>query len=147
MISSVGGRNGAPFIGAYAASKHALEGYSESLRRELMLFGVDVLIVAPGAVATPIWDKAEAAETERFANTPYAPILAKFQAYFLDQGRKGLPPEAIARLVERLLTQTAPPVRTTILRDKFMQNTLPSLLPKRMVDGFIANALGLKAKP
>jgi NAD(P)-dependent dehydrogenase (short-subunit alcohol dehydrogenase family) len=146
MISSVGGRNGAPFIGAYAASKHALEGYSESLRRELLVYGVDVLIVAPGAVATPIWDKAETAGLDRFANTPYGPIIAKFQNYMLDQGRKGLPPEAIGALIERLLTSAGPPVRTTILRNKFMANTLPSLLPKRMVDGFIGNALGLKAR-
>ncbi len=147
MISSVGGRNGAPFIGAYAASKHALEGYSESLRRELMLYGVDVVIVAPGAVATPIWDKAESEGLSRYGHTEYGPIIAKFQDYFLKQGRNGLPPEAIGRLVERLLTQNAPPVRTTILRDKFMQNTLPSLMPKRMVDGIIARMFGLKAKP
>ena len=58
-ISSVGGRFAAPFVGLYAASKHGLEGLSQSLRRELMLFGIDVIIVAPGSVATPIWDKAE----------------------------------------------------------------------------------------
>src|SRR5262249_47315029 len=55
MISSVGGKNASPFVGPYNASKFALEGMSESLRRELMLFGIDVVIVAPGAVATPIW--------------------------------------------------------------------------------------------
>ena len=59
MISSVGGQNGAPFVGPYAASKFALEGYSQSLRRELMLFGIDVIVIGPGAIATPIWDKAE----------------------------------------------------------------------------------------
>ena len=59
MISSVGGKNAMPFLGAYSASKFALEGMSESLRRELMPFGIDVIIVAPGTVATPIWDKAD----------------------------------------------------------------------------------------
>ena len=59
MITSVGGKNANPFMGPYCASKFALEGLSESLRRELMLFGIDVIVVAPGAVATPIWDKAE----------------------------------------------------------------------------------------
>ena len=53
---------------------------SESLRRELMIFGVDVIIVAPGNVATPIWDKAEAVDDTPFDNTPYAPALARSRA-------------------------------------------------------------------
>jgi NAD(P)-dependent dehydrogenase (short-subunit alcohol dehydrogenase family) len=146
MVSSVSGRNGAPFVGAYAASKHALEGYSESLRRELMVFGVDVLVIAPGPVATPIWDKAETAGMERFAHTAYGPVIEKFLAYMLDRGRRGLPPFAIAELTERLLTHARPRLRTTILRNKFVENTLPALLPKRMTDTIIARALGLKAK-
>ncbi len=59
MISSVAGKNGNPLASAYSASKHAIEGLSESLRREMMLFGIDVIIVAPGAVKTPIWSKAD----------------------------------------------------------------------------------------
>lgn len=146
MISSVSGDNGSPFVGAYAASKFALEGYSESLRRELMLFGVDVVIVAPGSVKTPIWDKAENAGLERFANTPYGPVISKFLTYMLDRGRAGLPPEEIAALVRRLLTEARPKHRTVILRDRFMQHTLPSLLPRRWFDRLIANALELKER-
>ena len=68
-ISSVGGRMGPPFLGAYAASKHGVEGFSESLRRELRLVGIDVVIVAPGSVATPIWDKAEAHPLDHVVGT------------------------------------------------------------------------------
>src|SRR5215510_4870930 len=57
-MSSVGGKRGGPFLGAYVTSKHGLEGFSETLRRELMLYGIDVIIIGPGAIATPIWDKA-----------------------------------------------------------------------------------------
>ena len=60
MISSVAGKNGNPLSAPYCTSKHAIEGLSESLRRELMLFGIDVIIVAPGAVKTPIWSKRRA---------------------------------------------------------------------------------------
>src|SRR5271165_3413624 len=65
-ISSVGGKLGAPFLGAYVASKHGLEGMSQSLRRELLLYGIDVIVIGPGSVATPIWDKAEADDFSRY---------------------------------------------------------------------------------
>ena len=57
MMSSVAGEMGAPFLGPYAASKHAVEGISKSLRRELMLYGIEVVVIGPGAVATPIWSQ------------------------------------------------------------------------------------------
>jgi len=68
-ISSVGGKNGGPFLGAYVASKHGLEGYSETLRRELILYGIDVIIVRLGSVRTALWDKAEAKDTSAFDGT------------------------------------------------------------------------------
>src|SRR5690242_399236 len=77
MISSVAGKNGNPFSAPYSASKHAVEGLSESLRRELMLFGIDVIIVAPGAVKTPIWSKAEEIDLSVYKNSPYLPALNK----------------------------------------------------------------------
>src|SRR5277367_4572339 len=70
-ISSVGGKMGPPFLGAYAASKHALEGMSESLRRELLLYGIDVIVIGPGYVNTPILDKAEAEDLEIYRHTDY----------------------------------------------------------------------------
>src|SRR5246127_3896536 len=70
MVSSVAGKSGNPLTSAYAASKHAIEGLSESLRREMMLFGIDVIMVAPGAVKTPIWGKAD--EFSGNTNSPYA---------------------------------------------------------------------------
>ena len=77
MISSVSGKNGAPLTAPYAASKHAIEGLSESLRRELMLFGIDVIIVAPGPVKTPIWSKAEEVDISVYKNSPFFPALQK----------------------------------------------------------------------
>src|SRR5207302_3566936 len=72
MISSVAGRNGNPFTSAYCASKHAVEGFSESLRREMMLFGIDVIIIPPAPVKPPIWSKGQQAfDVSRYQNSPY----------------------------------------------------------------------------
>lgn len=143
MISSVGGEVAFPFIGAYAASKHALEGYAESLRRELMLFGVDVVVIAPGAIATPIWDKVDDDELAPYRETRYGPMLEKVRDYMLSQGRAGLPPAKVGELVWRALSGSGPKVRYRILRGEFFQMTLPKLLPPRLVDKAIARTLGL----
>jgi NAD(P)-dependent dehydrogenase (short-subunit alcohol dehydrogenase family) len=142
MISSVGGQNGSPFVGPYAASKFALEGYSQSLRRELMLFGIDVIVVGPGAIATPIWDKAEQSDLKRFSNTPYAPMIERVADYMLKQGREGLPASEVGELVWRCLSTPKPKTRYAILRRPFMDRTLPRILPPRLVDRIIARRLG-----
>lgn len=145
MISSVGGRNAFPFVGPYNASKFALEGMSESLRRELMLLDIGVIVVAPGAVATPIWDKAEQVDTSRYAGTPYAAALGAVRDYMLAQGRKGLKPEQVGRAVWHALTTTRPKTRYVVAPDR-VQNIVVNMLPKRMVDRMIARRLGLMPK-
>jgi NAD(P)-dependent dehydrogenase (short-subunit alcohol dehydrogenase family) len=147
MISSVGGESGAPFVGPYAASKFAMEGYSQSLRRELMLHGIDVIVIGPGAVATPIWDKAEQNDLKRFSNTPYAQAIERVTDYMLQQGRDGLPPSDVGDLVWRCLTDPKPKVRYAILRRPFMDRALPQLLPPRIIDRMLASRLGFPRRP
>lgn len=147
MMSSVGGENGSPFVGPYAASKFSLEGYSQSLRRELLLHGIDVIVIGPGAIATPIWDKAEKQDLKRFSNTPYAAAIERVTAYMLQQGREGLPPEDVGDLIWRCLTDPAPKVRYAILRRPIMDRLLPKLLPPRMVDRIFASRLGFPKRP
>src|SRR5271165_7486706 len=142
MISSVGGKNAFPFLGAYCASKFGLEGMSESLRRELMIFGIDVIIVAPGTVATPIWEKADAVDVTAFANTPYAPALNRLKRAMVSMGKQGLPPERIGEAVKTALTVMKPKTRYTLTPSP-MQDMMTTTLPKRMVDTMIARRLGL----
>src|SRR6476469_1061476 len=142
MISSVSGKAGSPLTAAYAASKHAIEGLSESLRRELMLFGIDVIIVAPGAVKTPIWSKAEQFDMSVYQNSPYLPALNKVMAFMMKLGETGLPAERIAEVVFEALTAAKPRVRYQITPDQ-MRHFMTATLPKRAVDRIIAKRLGL----
>ena len=142
MISSVAGKNGNPLTPAYAASKHAIEGLSESLRREMMLFGIDVIIVAPGAVKTPIWGKADEVDIARYQNSPYLPALQKVRQFTRHLSEIGLPPEKIAERIAEALTSSQPKVRYAITPDP-MRHLVTAILPKRMVDRIIAKRLGL----
>jgi NAD(P)-dependent dehydrogenase (short-subunit alcohol dehydrogenase family) len=141
-ISSVAGRLSAPFLGAYAASKRALEGMSHSLRRELMLYGIDVIIVNPGSVVTPIWDKAERADGSRYAPTDYAPVLQRFANAAVSSGRSGLPPEAVGDVVWTALTARKPRTFYAVVRRRLLNWTIPLALPARVLDRLIAKRLG-----
>jgi NAD(P)-dependent dehydrogenase (short-subunit alcohol dehydrogenase family) len=142
MISSVAGKNGNPMSAPYAASKHAIEGLSESLRRELMLFGIDVIIVAPGPVKTAIWSKTAEADISRYENSPYLPALQKVRSYAAHLNEIGLPAEKIAECVFDALTLPHPKVRYQLAPDP-LRHLMTAWLPKRMVDKIIAKRLGL----
>ena len=142
-VSSVGGRMGPPFLGAYAASKHGVEGFSESLRRELQLVGVDVIIVAPGSVATAIWDKAEAMPLDHVAGTIWDKPYRAFIAWMVDNGRKGLTPEQVGEVIATALTTPRPKTRYEAVKGRLVNATLPSLLPRRTVDRLMGKQIGL----
>lgn len=145
-ITSVGGRLASPFLGAYTATKHAVESMTDSLRRELVIFGIDAIAVGPGAVKTPIWDKAEDANsTNPYSNSPWAKPIDKFSETMLEGGRTGLDPDIIAETIEEALTARKPKARYAPVPNKLTNFTLPMLLPKRVVDGFFWKRFGMKA--
>ncbi len=145
MISSVAGWNGNPLLSPYSTSKHAVEGLAESLRREFMLFGIDVIVIGPGAVKTPIWDKAEEIDISAYRTSPFFPALERLRAYMLKLAKSGLPAEKIGELVHEALTLQHPKVRYEITPEPFRMFMM-RILPKRTLDRMIGKQLGLDAE-
>ncbi len=142
-ISSVFGDFAMPFFGAYNMSKFGLEGFSEALRRELMLFGIDVVVIAPGPIKTPIWEKFDTDKlTKRSANSAYKEPLERMVSLSKQMELSGLPPEVIANRVVSVLQGNKPKTRYKI-DAQWMQNTLLSRLPKRIADRMIAKQMRL----
>src|ERR1700719_4524829 len=108
----------------------------------MMLFGIDVIIIAPGPVKTPIWSKAEEVDISAYKNSPFFPALERIRKYMLQLGETGLPAEKIAEAIAEALTSAHPKVRYQITPDP-MRHLITAVLPKRMVDKIIAKRLGL----
>ncbi len=143
-ISSTSGKIAGPFSGAYCASKFGLEGFSDSLRRELILFGINVIIIQPGAVVTPIWQKSDTGLAERFAQTPFAQALERFEQYAAKEGASGLPPEIIGKAVWQALTAKNPKVRYAKVPRPLTNWIIPQLIPMRTLDKLVAQFMGIK---
>lgn len=144
-IGSVSGKTAFPFTGPYSASKFGLEGLSEALRRELLVHGIDVVVVAPGPIRTPIWDKADAVDVTPYSRTVYADALERVRKYMIESGRNGLPAERVAAVIFTALTTGSPKVRYQITPSP-VQTLMTRLLPKRLLDRQVGKALGLLPK-
>ena len=140
FVGSIGGRMALPFLGPYGASKHAIAGLSESLRRELRPLGVRVSLVEPGAVATPIWEKgaadaeAVAAALPDEARRLYGERLERMRALAEETGAAGIPAEEVAAVVEHALTADRPRARYLVGSDARLRGTLVRLAPDALVD-------------
>jgi len=145
LMGSIGGRSALPFLGPYAASKHALEALADSLRVELSPFGIAVSIVEPGSIATPIWRKgADRAQELSAGFEParaalYAPAVARFREVALSRGL-GVDPDVVAKAVEHALTASRPKARYLVGRDAHLRAWIERL-PTRLRDRVLARLL------
>ncbi len=148
-ISSSGAKIPIPLIGAYSSSKCGLEGMSDALRIELMLFGIDVVMIEPGTVNTSMYDKGEKEDLSEFKQTEYWEAVQNFQKWIVNEARtNGLPPERLGEAVHLALSTAKPKARYAVIPQRFKNWTLLRLLPVRMFDNFIAKQMGLrKPKP
>ena len=132
-MSSAAGKLAGPYMAPYAGTKHALEGISHAMRLEFMRYGITVIIIGPGAIQTPIWDKTS---LQRFEGTSYYDSLAKFYGKALAAGKDGMPLEKCSRQIGDIFETERPKIRYAIVQNKFLKWTLPTLLPQRALDSF-----------
>lgn len=143
QISSVSGRMGMPFISPYVGSKHALEGISECLRKELLLYGIDVILIEPGPIKTPIWNKSME-PMSKFQNSKYEPIMEMSQKKFIIPSiKRGLSAELTANIIFKEFVKKRSRTRVVIIAQKFKNWILPRILPARTFDKILGKALGL----
>jgi NAD(P)-dependent dehydrogenase (short-subunit alcohol dehydrogenase family) len=142
-VGSIAGRSALPFLGAYAASKHALEAFTDSLRVELRPFGIAVTVIEPGTIATPIWRKGGERIQELAAQLPpelrelYGERMTAFREAAAAAGRRAEPAEEVAMVIERALTTERLRARYVVGRDarrRAMVERLPAGLRDRIYE-------------
>lgn len=142
-ISSISGRGGAPFLSAYAASKHAIEGFSEALRKEMMLFNIPVIVVGPGSIKTPIWSKGFGQIRDRYKHSIYSESFQRFIAIASAEEKNALEVSKVADLILHILNIDNPCFRYAPIPRKWLNWYIPLLIPKRFYNYLTAKSLKL----
>jgi NAD(P)-dependent dehydrogenase (short-subunit alcohol dehydrogenase family) len=148
-VSSIGGRVALPLAGVYSSSKFALEGISDSLRRELRPQGVDVILIEPGGVKTPIWGKGRQAADDIVAGAPpeieqlYGSMIAALTRETEKiEAKTGIEPRTVAEAIGKALTSSRPRTRYLIGTDAKVRGPLAKVVPDRMMDRLIGRIIG-----
>lgn len=141
-IGSIGGRVGLPLLGPYAASKHAMEGLTDSLRRELRPAGIEVSIIRPGPIATEIWERGNNTADELLDRMPaaeqqYGPAIAAARAGAQERMKEAIPPQEVAEVVAHALTSDKPRTRYLVGRRAKLLAVFATVLPDRVFDRLI----------
>src|SRR6516162_2209774 len=141
-ISSIEGKVASPFISAYPATKHAIEGFTSSLRRELRLFGIKVIIVAPGGIQSEMFRKQEV-RVEPLVGTAYEGPFRKLKDLVKEMEKESATPEEVARFLVRVFEARRPKARYAHWR-AFMDSPWTILIPDLWWDAILGRMLGLK---
>jgi NAD(P)-dependent dehydrogenase (short-subunit alcohol dehydrogenase family) len=149
FLSSIGGLNANPYMSPYHASKFGIEAVGDALRQELRQFGIEVSLIEPGSVATPIWEKGkESADAIQDRLTPederlYGDKVARMRKVLEKVGARGAPPEKVAEAVAHALTDKRPKTRYLVGADARVTLLMRRLLPDRIRDRIVARTAGL----
>jgi NAD(P)-dependent dehydrogenase (short-subunit alcohol dehydrogenase family) len=146
-VSSISGRVAFPTYGPYAASKFALEALSDSLRRELRGSGVDVVVVEPGGVMTPIWERGLSRADALWqampavAHAQYGRLYDAMRAVSEKAAQEGEPAEALAAVLADILEARRPRARYVFGRGARIEAALVRVVPDRVFDALLARVL------
>jgi NAD(P)-dependent dehydrogenase (short-subunit alcohol dehydrogenase family) len=141
-ISSVAGKITHPFMGPYCASKHAVEAVSDALRIELQLYGIDVVVLGPGVVKTPIWSKAEDFDLSKYEQTDYAASGARVKKFMLKMSNMGYEQSDFGQIILKIIETRQAKARYPLVYGKFRNWTVPRLIPTRTLNRIIGKKLG-----
>jgi NAD(P)-dependent dehydrogenase (short-subunit alcohol dehydrogenase family) len=146
IVGSVGGRTALPFVSPYNASKHAIDAIAAGLRMELVPAGVDVSLIEPGAVRTPIWERSDRSAAALLEKLPpraielYGTTLERMRKFAEATGKRGIAPEIVANAIVHALEDPHPKTRYTVGRDARIQLALRGL-PDRVRERLIRKML------
>ena len=139
-ISSVSGMIGAPFLGAYVASKFALEGMTDSLRRECALLGIKVILMEPGPIKTLIWQK-NLGVASKFEKTPFYKYIQKADELIKATEENALPLSAIKKPVIHALQSPRPKNRYIVHKNPLLIRLAAYFLPSKYLDYLVLRNL------
>lgn len=147
LLSSIGGRVTTPYMSPYHASKYALEAVGDALRSELHRSRIQVALIEPGSVATPIWDKGnsqlESVGIPEHLRELYGHVPAAMEKTLRNTARRGIPPERVALVIERALTARRMRARYLVGRDARAMVWVSRLLPDLLFDRVVRRAVGV----
>jgi len=148
FLASIGGRIAFPFGGPYHASKFATEAIGDVFRQELRPWGIEVAIIEPGSIDTPIWDRGKEKAEEIEAKSPqtnllYGAALDKFRQVLKDTAERGIPPEKVAKAISHALESSRPKTRYLVGLDAQVQARIKPFIPTRLFDRIVARQLNL----
>jgi NAD(P)-dependent dehydrogenase (short-subunit alcohol dehydrogenase family) len=142
-VSSMAGRIGFPGLAAYAATKHALEGFSEALRYEVGTFGVEVCVVEPGPIRTELFDARQRSAARADPDGPYAELWKHVDDYFSKEAQTAVEPAIVGDKIAQLLADSAPPFRTVVGGPARAMSALRRVIPDALFSSGMRRLMGL----
>lgn len=139
-VGSINGRVATPFTGAYCASKFALEALTDALRIELGRWRIEVVLIEPGAIETPIWETSAERAREILERMPkvawdlYGGVFRTLEKRASTPPRHAIPPQLVAEVIHRALTVRRPRTRYLVGKDAKLAAFATRWLPDRLQD-------------